>query len=525
MLDLSLLRAQPARVRAALERRGVGAERVDAAVDLDRRWSARREMREALRTRRREISDEVARRKSSAGAEDAAEDAAPDLVRAGRRAGRDLKAVEGAMGDLSARREAALLALPNLPAPDVPETPPAPDPSGPPWPHAFPPLAHWDLVTMLHLVETAEASAGSGFLLWRGAGARLVRGLVRFMLQVHTGEGGREEVLAPPVATRRALAGSAHLPTLEEMLYAVVEPGGAREHGEKRGGSPHPPRDAQDERGRCGDRPRKSVGGASDADLFLAPRAEPHLATLYAGEVLEARRLPVRLAAAATALRHTPHGGGAAGRGLLRLRAFPTVEVYTLCRPAESDAELERALAGAETILGRLEVAHRRRVRGATELSHAAARSVSLDVWCPGLPAEEDDHERGGSPHPPRGAHGERGRYGDPPRNSGDTGSRAAGPETCRAESAPGARGRWVEVTVLSSFTDYQARRTGTQYRDADGRSRLVHTVGGAAVAVPRLVAAILETGQGADGAVRLPAALEPYVGTAVLGAPDGAAR
>ena len=107
-------------------------------------------------------------------------------------------------------------------------------------------------------------------------------------------------------------------------------------------------------------------------------------------------------------------------------------------------------------------------------LSHAAARTVSLDVWCPGLPT---------------------------------------------AEGHPEALGRWLEVAVPSSFTDYQARRTGTQVRDAGGRTRLVYTVGGAAVALPRLIAALMETGQEADGSVRLPPALVPYVGTDVLGA------
>ncbi len=435
MLDLAVLRAEPARVKAALARRGAWAEAVDAAVDLDRRWCARQDVREALRTRRRRISDEVARRKTEGTPEGDAGAEAPDLVRAGREVARDLKAVDRAMRDLAARREAALLALPNLPGTDVPDAPPDLAPSGPVWPHGFPPLPHWDLAEMLRLTEPA-AGAGSGFLLWRGAGASLVRGLVRFMLDVHAGEGKREEVLAPPVATREALTASAHLPTLGAMLYEIDATGG-------------------------------------ENDLFLAPRAEPHLATLYAGEVPEAGRLPVRLVAAATALRRTPHGGGAEGRGLLRLAAFPTVEVYTLCPPEASDDELERALAGAETILERLGVTHRRRVRAATELSHAAARTVSLDAWCPGLPAEEEKDERG----------------------------------------------RWVEVAALSSFTDYQARRGGIEYQGEDRRTRLVHTVGGAAVAVPRLVAALLETGQQADGSVRLPAALETYVGTAVLGA------
>jgi seryl-tRNA synthetase len=468
MLDLALVRAEPARVKAALARRGAWAEAVDAAVDLDRRWCARQDVRETLRTRRRRISDEVARRTPDRASDEDAESEAPDLVRAGRRAARDLKAVERAMRDLAARREAALLALPNLPGTDVPDAPPDLDAAGPAWPHPFPPLPHWDLVEMLRLAVPADG-AGSGFLLWRGAGARLVRGLVRLMLDVHAAEGRREEVLAPPLAARRALTASAHLPALEGMLLEVGEasrdaPSREREHEEERGGSEpvpseaeeYPPRDTQNKRGRCGDRPRPADSDAGDADLFLAPRAEPHLATLYADTVLDAGRLPARLVAAATALRRAPHGGGAEGRGLLRLAAFPTVEVYTLCRPEASDEELERAVAAAETILERLGVAHRRRIRAATDLSHAAARTVSLDVWCPGLPPS----------------------------------------------------GRWVEVAALSSFTDYQARRAGMAYRAEDGRTRLVHTVGGAAVAVPRLLAALLEAGQQADGSVRLPAAL-----------------
>ena len=504
MLDLALIRSEPARVKAALARRGVPAEAIDAVVDLDRRWSARQEVQETLRARRRQISDEVARRRSAhptahpGGPPAASAPVDRDLVRAGREVGQDLRAVGDAMADLRARRDAALSALPNLPATDVPDAPPALDPAGPVWPKPFAPLAHWDLLAMLRLSAPAGGSAGSGFLLWRGEGARLVHGLVRLMLDVHAAD-GREEVLAPPVATRRALEGSAHLPLLEEKMYRVVEPAAPGEPGappfepaaEAAGHvvpAGHVPR-ASDVTGcfrtrleqRRALRSKGAEGreagpdGALPAhDLFLAPRAEPHLAALHAGEVLDAAALPHRLAASATAFRRESHGGGSAGRGLLRLHAFPTVEVYTFCRAAESDAELERAVASAETILGRLEVAHRRRLRAATDLSHAAARTVSLDVWCPGLPT---------------------------------------------AEGHPEARGRWLEVAALSSFTDYQARRTGTQVRDAGGRTRLVYTVGGAAVALPRLIAALMETGQEADGSVRLPPALVPYVGTDVLGA------
>jgi seryl-tRNA synthetase len=258
------------------------------------------------------------------------------------------------------------------------------------------------------------------------------------MLDVHARDFGYEEVRCPPVATREALEGSAHLPGLEEKMYAV-------------------------DRGRSLTRLRQGYGGQALAastgnDLFLAPRAEPHLANLFRGQVLDAGALPARFVASGPAFRRESDHGGAAGRGLLRLHEFPTVEVYAFCRPEESEAELARAVEAGTKILALLEVPHRRLLRGARHLSRAAAKTIDLEVW-------------------------------------------AAGAE------------QWLGVAALSSFTDYQARRTETRYRAADGKPRLVHTVGGAAVAIPHLVAALLENGQEADGSVRLPEALRPFTG------------
>jgi seryl-tRNA synthetase len=214
------------------------------------------------------------------------------------------------------------------------------------------------------------------------------------------------------------------------------------------------------ERGGCGDPPRKTYLKplGNDNDLFLAPRAEPHLANLFRGQVLDAGALPARFVASGPAFRREADHGGAAGRGLLRLHEFPTVEVYAFCRPQESEAELARAVEAATKILALLEVPHRRLLRGARSLSQAAAKTIDLEVWA-------------------------------------------------------AASGRWLGVAALSSFTDYQARRTETRYRAADAKPRLVHTVGGAAVAIPHLVAALVENGQEADGSVRLPEALRPYMG------------
>jgi len=418
MLDLALLRAEPAHLKAALARRGIGPESVDRASDLDARWSARTEVVEALRTRRRRASEEFADLRRTG-------DDTADLERLGRAIAAELAGAERDLAALAAARLEALAAIPNLPASDAPDASP-PGEEGPPWPHGFAPLHHADLIEMLRLVHTeGDAAPGRGFVLWRGPGARLVRALVEFMLDLHVGEGGCEEVRCPALVEERQLFGSAHLPALHDKMYALDS-------------------------------------AAGQAPLYLAPRAEPHLAAMVAGTVLRGEDLPVRFVSAGPAFRKEIGSHGRPARGLLRLHEFPTVEVYVFCRPDQAETELEWAAGAAEAVLARLEVPARRRLRPAPDLSHAAAKTVDVEVWAPGA-------------------------------------------------------GQWLGVAALSNFTDYQARRTATRFAGPDGRARLVHTIGGAAVAVPRLLAALLENGQQADGSVRLPEALRPYFGEAVL--------
>jgi len=449
MLDLALIRAEPARVEAALARRGISGEAVAAVLALDAEWAARFATRESLRVRRRRASEEVARLKA-AGADSS------DLEDLARSVSDQLARVEAEVADLDRRRLESLLALPNLPATDVPNAEPAAAETPPQWPKPFTPLAHLDLLEMLRLAAPADPPGpGHGFLVWRGRGARLVRALVDFMLDLHTGEHGCEEVRAPAVTTRAALTASAHLPRLEGKMYRVAEAAASEPAASEPAASePAASEPAAEAAG------HPAALGPRDRDLFLAPRAEPHLANLYAGRTLAAADLPIRLVAAGPALRREASAGGKAGRGLLRLHEFDTVELYTFTRPESDAEELDRAVAAAEAVLVRLQVPHRRRLRPAPRLSHAAAKTVDLDVWAPGV-------------------------------------------------------GEWLTVAAISSFTDYQARRTETRFRDERGRVRLVHTIGGAAVALPHLIAAILENGQEADGSVRLPAALAPYLGGA----------
>jgi seryl-tRNA synthetase len=309
---------------------------------------------------------------------------------------------------------------------------------------------------------------------------------VNFMLDVHTREFGYEEIRAPALASRAQLTASAHLPLLEDKMYRVrAEPPAAGPEADA--GHPEPAAEAA---GHLDPR---------ETDFFLAPRAEPHLAGLYTGQVLDAAALPVRLVSAGPAFRRESHGGGAAGRGLLRLREFDTVELYTLAAPEQAEEELDRAVRAAETILARLEVPFRRTLRPAPALSHAAAKTIALDVWAAG---QEETFPFSGC--------SEKGTV--PVAHNAHEGHAAAkGTVPFRLS------GGWLAVAAISHFTDYQARRTNTRLRDAHGHTRFVHTVGGAAVALPRLIAALLENQQQADGAVRLPPALVSYFGGEVL--------
>jgi len=440
MLDSRLIRAEPARVRAGLARRGATPDALDRATDLDARWTARDALADALRLRRRRAAEEV-RRAKTAG------EPTGDLERLARQVAEELREVERDLARLRARRDRALGDLPNLPAPEVPEETAVLD--APPSTLRRGALAHWDLIRILDLARPAEASAGRGFLIWRDAGERLLRALEAFMLDLHAREFGYTPVRCPAVATRAALEGSAHLPALEAKMYALFESGAE---------APGQPQSAV-ARARA-----KNVTGGSrrrleeGAGLFLVPRAEPHLANLFRGQILEADAMPLRFVAAGPALRREADHGGAKGRGLLRLHEFPTVEVYAFSKPETGEAELDHAVDAATQVLARLGLAQRRLLRGARRLSLAAAKTIDLEVWAAGM-------------------------------------------------------GEWLGVAAVSTFTDYQSRRTRTRYRGADGKARLVHTVGGAAVALPHLVAALLENGQESDGSVRLPDALGPYLG------------
>jgi seryl-tRNA synthetase len=202
-------------------------------------------------------------------------------------------------------------------------------------------------------------------------------------------------------------------------------------------------------------------------ELYLLPTSEVPVTNIHAGEILAASHLPIALTAYTPCFRREAGAHGRDTRGLIRVHQFDKVELVRICRPEESDAELERMTGHAETALQRLGLPHRVIVLAAGDTGFSSARTHDLEVWAPGVDG-------------------------------------------------------WLEVSSASTCTDFQARRADIRYRaEAGAKPAFVHTLNASGVAFPRTIIALLENGQQADGSVILPEALAPYVGTDRLVAPS----
>jgi seryl-tRNA synthetase len=198
---------------------------------------------------------------------------------------------------------------------------------------------------------------------------------------------------------------------------------------------------------------------AARDDLYLIPTAEVPVTNLHRDEILEADALPIRYAAYSASFRREAGAAGRDTRGILRVHQFDKVEMVSFVRPGESEAELEWLTERAESLLQRLGLAYRVVLMATREMGFVQARKYDLEVWAPGVE-------------------------------------------------------RWLEVSSVANFRDYQARRMAVRYRPEPGaKPELVHTLNGSALALPRTVAAILETNQQADGSVAIPDVLRLYFG------------
>jgi seryl-tRNA synthetase len=426
MIDIKLVRDEPAMVKAALARRGVPAEDIDRVIELDAEH--RREMgaQEALRARVKALSREVGEAKR------AGDDArANQLSEESRQLGEEERAAGERADERGVTLRAAMLDLPNLPDPQVPDGMGADDNvevrrwwpgmdggAAEPQPEAHQRVPHWDIGQELGLLdlEWGAKLSGAMFPLYKGAGSRLLRSLTAFALDRH--RDAYREIRPPTLVLTETMTSTGHLPKFSDDAYHVERDG-----------------------------------------LWAIPTAEVPLTSLQRDEILEESSLPERYCAATACYRREAGAAGRDTRGLLRVHEFEKVELFAYASPEQSALVHADILERAEGLLRALELPYRVLDLCAGDLGGSSARTFDLEVYSPGCD-------------------------------------------------------RWLEVSSVSWFGDYQARRANVRYRPSGGGGpRFVHTLNGSALAWARIWAALTEWGRQADGTVRLPECLAPYFG------------
>ena len=426
MLDIKWIRENPEAFDAGLGRRGLAA----ASGRLMEMDNARREaiaLAQEIQARRNRLSKEIGILKGRG------DDAAEVIAEVGRSKQQQGEAEERARA-AEKELEDVLAAIPNLPADDVPD---GPDESanvevrrwGDPPALDFPAREHFAIGEALGMMDFERAGklSGARFVVLRGALARMERALASFMLDLHTGEFGYTEVNPPALVRDEALFGTGQLPKFGDDLFRTTD------------------------------------------GLWLIPTAEVPLTNLVAGEIVSEDKLPERVTAMTWCFRSEAGAAGKDTRGMIRQHQFTKVEMVSVTRPEDSDAELERMTGCAEEVLKRLGLAYRVVVLSTGDMGFAARRTYDIEVWLPG-------------------------------------------------------QGRYREISSCSNCGDFQARRMNARYRPSGEKgTRFVHTLNGSGLAVGRTLIAVLENYQRADGSVEVPAALRPYMGGLEVIATDGA--
>lgn len=417
MHDIRQIRENPAAFDAALARRGV--EPVSAEIlALDtRRRAVATQMQEA-QSRRNDASKAIGAAMGR-GDKDEAERLKAEVA-----ALKDtLPALEAEDRELLAQLNDALARHPNLPDAAVPD---GEDETqnvevsrwGTPRTFDFTPQEHADIGPALGLdFETGAKISGARFTFLRGQMARLQRALGQFMLDHQTGVNGYSECATPLLVRDDAVFGTGQLPKFAEDLFQTTD-------------------------GR-----------------WLIPTAEVSLTNSVREQILAEAELPLRMTALTPCFRSEAGAAGKDTRGYIRQHQFEKVELVTICKPEDSEAEHERMTAAAESILQALDLPYRKVILCAGDMGFTARKTYDLEVWLPGQSA-------------------------------------------------------YREISSCSNCGDFQARRMNARYRPEGAKgTEFVHTLNGSGLAVGRTLVAVLENYQNADGSVTVPAALRPYMG------------
>ena len=419
MLDVRRFRNEPDLVRSGLARRGEDPTSVDVVIDLDARSRQLAADRDELRARIRTLSNEVGQLMREGRREEGAE-----LQAESRALGAREKELDAAADAVAAELRDVLLRLPNLPAADAPDGV-SEDDNVVTRVEAFDPdrygdhqrVPHWEIGEELGIldVERGAKLSGSMFVMYRGAGAALVRALCQLALDRNADL--YEEIRPPTLVRTETMVSTGHLPKFVDDAY-------------------HLERD----------------------DLWAIPTAEVPLTSLARDEILAEDSLPMRMCAHTSCFRREAGSAGKDTRGLLRVHEFDKVEILAYATAEQAPAIHAEILDRAESTVAALGLPYRVLDLCAGDLGNSSARTFDIEVYAPGAD-------------------------------------------------------RWLEVSSVSWFSDYQARRANVRYRSASGKgTEVCHTLNGSALAVPRVWAALVEQNRRPDGSVVVPEVLRPYM-------------
>ncbi len=458
MIDINLIREKPEWVKEQVAKRNLTAP-IDEILADDSRRREILQLVEELRRQRKASSKEIGRsigslkkmeadlRRAEAG-QDVGQplEALQAQVRAMQFNVEEAKAKPRDIGDqiavydeelreVEARLHKNMLWVPNLPHESVPVGPDETynivhEPKGAAKPaFDFVPQAHWDLGPALNIIdfERGVKLSGSRFYILHGAGARLQRALIQFMLNTHLEQHGFAEVALPFMVRSRIFEGAGQLPKFYDNIY----------------------RDAEE-------------------DFMWLGTAEIALANLHRDEILAEADLPLKYVAHTPCWRREKMSAGKDVRGIKRGHEFNKVEMYQYVLPEQSYAVLEDMRQYAEDICDALGFHYRILDLATGDVSFAMTKTYDIEVWAAGC-------------------------------------------------------NEWLEVSSISNAEDYQARRANVKYRPAEGgKTRFPHTLNASGLALPRVMIAIMENNQQADGSIVVPEVLRPYMGGLELIEPKG---
>lgn len=342
MLDLRLIREQPDVIRGSLTRRSMDTAIVDRILGLDEERRRKVAELEALRAQRNSISKEIGRMQDEAQREARKEDVRGINTR--------IEASEALVNELDAHLQEEQLQVPNIPDPD---TPLGKDDSenvviktvGTPREFDFEPLPHWDLGTALGILnfEQGVKLAGTRFYVLSGAGAKLQRALIAWMLDTHAAQGYLEQY-TPFMVREVCMLGAGQLPKFRDNLYHDAE-----------------------------------------RDAWFVPTAEVPLTNLHRDEILEALVLPRNYAAYTPCFRKEAMSAGKDVRGIKRGFQFDKVEMYKFCLPEDSENQLNSMVEDIEATIRLLDVPYRVKILCTGDLGFGSAKTYDLELWAPGV--------------------------------------------------------------------------------------------------------------------------------------------